>query len=446
MRRSLLRSIPAMLPAALSLAAIVGGCATTNNSLPRYGKKDDSSSFSSTVKRWFGGGDSSSKPAAVAKKPAQDDPISLQTPVTPNASLYASVAQVQERSGNLEGADQMYKRALSVDSKSLDALLGSARVLDRQGKTDEAMKLYTRAISIHPKAANAHNDLALCYARQKKLDQAAEELTQAVALSPKSKLYRNNLAAILVDLGRSEEAYEHLVAAHGKAIAHYNLGFLLAQKGDGRRARGEFTAALKADPSMIAAEQWLQRIDTMEMSRSQIAGRPSRPEVSGRPEVSNRPDVSNRPGISRARSASATGGDRYSRLPEIVEPRQGDVHVGAPNSSQGSGNTVRIEDLPSELPAATDSDSGSGSANVDLEGSTGERSRRRDTHPVEVPEADYLDSAGTVESDDLPLVEPRHTSPRRANAEPAPLPRDPSKPFERLPPIPTDEISYPAPR
>ena len=60
----------------------------------------------------------------------------------------------------------------------------------------------------------------------------------AAAAQPPYPLYRNNLAAVLVDLQRYDEALRHLAAVHAASVAHYNLGFLLAERHQTARAAG----------------------------------------------------------------------------------------------------------------------------------------------------------------------------------------------------------------
>ena len=45
---------------------------------------------------------------------------------------------------------------------------------------------------------------------------------------------------------------------HSEAAAYYNLGYLLNKKGQTQAAMQHFVLALRADPSMIAAQQWIE--------------------------------------------------------------------------------------------------------------------------------------------------------------------------------------------
>ena len=104
------------------------------------------------------------------------------------------------------------------------------------------------------------NDLGLCYAKQGKLDAAVEVLERAVLHSPTSIRYRNNLASILVNTGRADAALQQLTSVHGVAVAHYNVGFLLAKRGEAELARQHLTLALHANPQLEPARQFLAQL------------------------------------------------------------------------------------------------------------------------------------------------------------------------------------------
>src|SRR5690606_32221200 len=69
------------------------------------------------------------------------------------ATIYVSLAQVQEQQGNVAAAAEAYERALHEDSSNLQALLGYARLKDRQGDFARATQLYQLAARMHPQEA-----------------------------------------------------------------------------------------------------------------------------------------------------------------------------------------------------------------------------------------------------------------------------------------------------
>jgi Flp pilus assembly protein TadD len=100
----------------------------------------------------------------------------------------------------------------------------------------------------------------LCFARQKQWQRATESLNKAVELQPGNPKYRNNLATVMVELGRTDEALKQLAAVNNEAVAHYNLAYLLQQKGQSSLAVMHLQQAVSKDPSLGAAHDMLAQL------------------------------------------------------------------------------------------------------------------------------------------------------------------------------------------
>ena len=99
------------------------------------------------------------------------------------------------------------------------------------------------------------------------LPAAVKAMRAAIQLRPKDVKYRNNIATVLIQLGRPQEAFEHLCRVHDEASAHYDLGFLMMKINQPQAAALQFSLALRINPSLVQARQWLDRLH----------GRPSAP-------------------------------------------------------------------------------------------------------------------------------------------------------------------------
>jgi hypothetical protein len=194
--------------------------------------------------------------------------------------------------------------------------------------------MYQSALKHHPDNTIVLNDLGLCYARRGMLLQAQSSLERAVRKDPASKLYRNNLALVLVEGGRQEEALKHLVAAHGEAIAHYNLGFMLREKGQLEQATHHLQIALRLNPQMMPARQMLAELEPRpapQMHAGQIQPQMGAPQWQGAP----------------VESANVTA--RRQGWPQ-ADPNIAGAPQGGP---QGEPVEFRVGDRSSQ-PAATD--------------------------------------------------------------------------------------------
>jgi tetratricopeptide (TPR) repeat protein len=206
-------------------------------------------------------------------KALRADPTSLATKTPPPiADDYVKLGETTDRDGDTEGARQHYHKALDMEPHHLGALLGLGRLFDRQGQLDRATAHYAEAANFHPNSATAFNDLGLCLARQGKYEEAIAALHRAVEINPDKTLYRNNIATVLVAEGRISEALAHLTDAHGPAVAHYNIGYLLNKQGRRDEAVQQFQLALETDPAMAPAREWIDALSVPDVSPRGAAG------------------------------------------------------------------------------------------------------------------------------------------------------------------------------
>ncbi len=225
------------------------------------------------------------------------DPVSLAAGTTPSPELYLSMATMAERSKNAAGAHKHYQQAMELAPDKPEVILQYARFLDRQEELRKATELYQQAARSNPNDPSIFNDLGLCFARRNMLTQSLSALDRAIQLQPDRRLYRNNIATVLVEQGNVDAAFGHLKAVHEEAIAYYNLGYLMLQKGDQRAAARLFSEALAKNPSLVEARIWLSKLESLGAS-PQNARRPTphlRSAVRQRRQPSTPAEVSMRP-------------------------------------------------------------------------------------------------------------------------------------------------------
>jgi len=189
---------------------------------------------------------------------ADDDPLRLdRVPTKIGPDVYVSAARLLENQNKFDEAEAKYKEALQSSPTNFSALIGLARLYDRQGRGPQAVQIYQRTLETQPSNALVWNDLGLCYRRLGQNDKSMEALAQAVKLQPENVKYHNNLAAALLDVGRGDEALDQLRLANTPAVAHYNMGYLLQQKGQRADAARHLQEALALDPALGPARQLL---------------------------------------------------------------------------------------------------------------------------------------------------------------------------------------------
>ncbi len=265
------------------LIALAIGCGSTGTIQVSNAQQPAIGSVVAPESKWglgklFGSFAPKPTPASMPQepRPAPDDPVSLSSRAEPSAHLYVAVARLHQDADRFVEAEQQYRLALQREPDHLDALLGYARLKEHTRQPQAALELYARAAKAHPDQPVALNNLGLCLARQGQLEQAAAAVARAVQLRPNEALYRNNLATLLVDMGRLPEAFAHLRAVHSSAAAYYNLGYLLAKKGDQQAAAQHFRMALQLDPSLVQARQWLNTLGAeVSVAQRPATGSPS---------------------------------------------------------------------------------------------------------------------------------------------------------------------------
>ena len=202
---------------------------------------------------------------AFASKSITDDsptdPLRLDnTPKKIGPEVHVAAARLLENQSKFAEAQAEYEKALKLAPRDVPAMVGLARLHDRQGRSREAQELYQKALKANPNNGLVYNDLGLCHARQKQFDQALASLHKAVELQPDNAKYRNNFAAVLVETGHEDEALQQLTVANSPAVAHYNIAYLLTQKGQSAAALRHAQQALAADPSLTPARDLLVKL------------------------------------------------------------------------------------------------------------------------------------------------------------------------------------------
>jgi len=195
--------------------------------------------------------------------------------------------------GELDAAEQIYRRILALDGNHADALhlLGLVRyargdmaaaaelvrravaaaprvavfrfnlgnILRDAGDVAAALAAYREAVALQPDEADYHNNLGQACEEAGLLDEAAACYRRAVALADGDVTVWANLALVLQQQGQSGEAaaaYRRVIALEPRhAQALNNLGGLLQGAGDFNAAAQCYLAAVQADPALAEAHR-----------------------------------------------------------------------------------------------------------------------------------------------------------------------------------------------
>jgi tetratricopeptide (TPR) repeat protein len=149
--------------------------------------------------------------------------------------LFARALSLQQ-AGDLLGAIETYKTALTILPDRPDALsnLGAAYV--RLGQYDDAIKQYEAALKIDPAATTVRLNLALAYYKSARPDLAIPQLKRVVASDPEAKNAYLVLADCYLQVGQDQDLIMLLKPREqmfGGDLAYaYLLGTALLHAGD----------------------------------------------------------------------------------------------------------------------------------------------------------------------------------------------------------------------
>ena len=113
------------------------------------------------------------------------------------------------------------------------ALYGLGRLCLRQNKWSESVELLRQAAAQMPDSPLVLSTLGRAYHQAGKLQEAQSTLRSALMLDPSSSIAHYRLALVLMDMGKKDEALEHLMQIEGFAATFpdvdYYLGVVLGQ-------------------------------------------------------------------------------------------------------------------------------------------------------------------------------------------------------------------------
>ena len=161
------------------------------------------------------------------------------------------------QAGQLEQAAALYRKVLTADPNSADALHLLGMVALQQSQPKIAVELIRKAIALHDREAAYHFHLALALQTQNDMQGAVAGYRRALALKPDDPDTYNNMGNALAALDKPEEAVaafrSALALQPGNAMAHSNLGNVQRSMGLWDDAEASFRQAIALQPGFAGA-------------------------------------------------------------------------------------------------------------------------------------------------------------------------------------------------
>jgi predicted TPR repeat methyltransferase len=174
-----------------------------------------------------------------------------------------AVAIGYHQKGQLDPAQEIYERILSVAPTHPDALHFLGVLSHQRGQYETAVANIQRAIDAQPEYVDAYNNLGNILLEQGRLEESEQAYRKVIALKPDSPLGFNNLGIVLKEQNKFDES----VAAYQQAIglepdfadAYFNLGNALKKQGNDEEALTSYRKAIILKPQHTEAYKKLGR-------------------------------------------------------------------------------------------------------------------------------------------------------------------------------------------
>ncbi len=186
-------------------------------------------------------------------------------------AVHVTLGALNGTLGKSDLALQEYEKALDINPRDADALLGIASTYEHLNHVAGAEANYKRAVALRPDYWSGYLDLANFYDRQHRVPEAIAELQHVIELTPDNPTAYSNLGAEYMEAGDTK-SYASAEVAFRKSIqiapnyeAYANLGFLFVQQqryADGVQAMRQALALNDKDwrvwANLLLAYQWLK--------------------------------------------------------------------------------------------------------------------------------------------------------------------------------------------
>jgi tetratricopeptide (TPR) repeat protein len=179
----------------------------------------------------------------------------VQVPTDPAPHLAS--APLLEKQNLFAEAEHEYQQALTVDPKSVPALIGVARIYARGNRFTEAGDMLRQVVAQNPASAPAHIALAQVLAADNKNDAAISEFEAALTIAPNDRGTQLDLAQLYTTAGKPADAqaiYKSLLAASpNDAELHHALGQAYMKAHNFTAAQQEFLNTVRLKPDLGSA-------------------------------------------------------------------------------------------------------------------------------------------------------------------------------------------------
>jgi tetratricopeptide (TPR) repeat protein len=167
-----------------------------------------------------------------------------------NASVLFYLASVEERLGNFEDAERLFRAVLNLSAHYLDVHNHLGVIYHKQGNLDKSVEEFELALK-QAEYPEVYYNLSVVLKQKGRHEEAVKAAKAALSLDPKYADVHNQLGQLAIDQGALDKAEVHLKEAlkiePDHLEAHNNLGIVQYRKGKDAEALRSFEKALSID-------------------------------------------------------------------------------------------------------------------------------------------------------------------------------------------------------
>ncbi|MDD4072496.1 MAG: LytR C-terminal domain-containing protein [Desulfobacterales bacterium] len=145
-------------------------------------------------------------------------------------ALYRQAIHLQKRNLHLAAIED-FKRLLTVDPASVNALNGMGISYDCIGDLASAIQVYENALKINPDPDYIHNNLGYARLLSGDLNGSIDAFREAIRIAPHNPKYHNNLAVAYAENRQFDLAFEEFRKNMDQTRAAHNLARILYRNG-----------------------------------------------------------------------------------------------------------------------------------------------------------------------------------------------------------------------
>jgi len=169
------------------------------------------------------------------------------------AETYLLAGQMYQRSGNVQNAEELYKKAATLNPENIQCLGKLASLYIAGKRVDDAISIYERISEIDPNDPICHLNIGVLSIQIKQLGKAEKAFRKAIEVAPKSSGGYRELAQLYLRVGKgypqARTLAEKAVTLEATALNYFVLCWACDMNGDSKNALKAIEKAMQLEPA-----------------------------------------------------------------------------------------------------------------------------------------------------------------------------------------------------